>query len=563
MITATVPRAVSAQTAGFKMRPYQVEAKRCVDDGWSDEIWAQLLVMGTGLGKTVAFCSIAADNEANDEKTLILAHTDELVDQAIKKYENSTGKRAAKEKAGSYASRFDKVVVASVQTLSGMMRLSTWAEDHFDYVVVDEAHRALADSYQVIIKKFCGKDKAKLLGVTATADRGDKQELGVLFQRIAFEYSLRPGVIDGWLVKPYVMTMPLTIDLRGVARKGTANGVDVDVAQVAARLLVIMDAIAKAIKAKIGTGKILIFMPTVETSRILSDVLNANGVTSNWVCGDKKLCPDRRKRVADHQEGKYQALVNFGVLTEGYDDDAIDFICSLRATEIRSLYQQIIGRGTRPHDSIVQQLNDAPDAKARLKLIAGSCKPKLIILDFLWNHEKHKICSPASLFTDDMRVVSKTQGIDGDIMQLEERAERDVAEQLAKELRKNQRKEAMVIDPLEMAEDSGIARLAPMGELVRIPISTSMEAYLRKIGIDPDFVTSQAHALRIKGAYTQRMIRGLCSFRQITFFKKLGIDANNFSASKAGMLMKNREELELLRQECKRKREMAEGEAST
>lgn len=520
----------------YALRPYQAEAIASLDEGWLDPVVRhQLVCLATGGGKTVVFSALAKREAERGGRALILAHTDELIDQAIDKFQRSTGMRAGKEKASSYASRFERVVVGSVQTLQGDLRLSSWPRHHFNLVVVDEAHRSLAAGYQKVLSHFVAGG-ARVVGVTATADRGDKRALGEFYQRVAYDYGLLAAVRDGWLVRPIVKTMPVSIDLRGVKTKQTTDGADLDRTEVGHRLAPFMDAIAEAIKAEIGGEKVLLFLPSVETAQVMARALTQAGVSADWVCGDKKLCPDRADRVARHKRGEFQALTNMAVLTEGYDDDSVKNIVCLRATKIRSLYCQIIGRGTRPLASIVPQLNAAANAFERVQLIKQSGKPHVRILDFLWLYEKHDLCTPASLVTKDQRVKELLDGRDGDLIDSEAQAERDLLKKLEDEVRKNARRKATVIDPLALATGLGDVELATYEpETVRDagPITAKQAKILAGNGVNVAQVQGFGHATKLIGTILQRHTRGLATVRQLNFFAKIGVDASLWTRDEA------------------------------
>jgi superfamily II DNA or RNA helicase len=491
--------------------------------------------MATGCGKTVVFSELAKDEVTGGGRVLILAHTDELIDQALDKFHQTTGMHAGREKAESYASRFERVVVGSVQSMQGTLRLSSWPKDYFSIVVVDEAHHALADGYQKVLQHFISGG-ARVVGVTATADRGDKRGLGEFFHRVAYDYGLLRAVRDGWLVRPIVKTMPVQIDLRGVTTKTTAEGNDLDRGQVGQRLIPLLDAIADAIRAEIQSEKVLIFMPSVETAQLMSGALDDAGVTSEWVCGDRKLCPDRAERVARHRQGKFQALTNMAVLTEGYDDDSIRNIICLRATKIRSLYAQIIGRGTRPIADIVAQLNAAASAAERVQLIARSTKPHVRVMDFIWLYEKHDLCSPATLVTKDVRVAELMAGKDGDLMDLEAQAEVDLLKKLEEEVKKNARRKSQTVDPLALAthlRDVELADYEPVTAQEAAPITDKQRRILEGNGIKVDAVKGRGHASLIIRLILERHAKGLATVRQINFFRKLGIDATAWTRDHA------------------------------
>ena len=158
----------------MELRPYQVEAEAAVFHEWEDK-QKTLLVLPTGTGKTVVFSSIA-QKRAQTGRVLILAHREELLTQAADKLKKLSGIECSVEKAEQTAEGCDNpVTVGSVQTLMSDKRLSRFPRDFYRTLIVDEAHHAMSDSYRKILNYF---DQAKVLGVTATPDRGDMRNLG-------------------------------------------------------------------------------------------------------------------------------------------------------------------------------------------------------------------------------------------------------------------------------------------------------------------------------------------------------------------------------------------------
>ena len=170
-------------TGLHQLRPYQTDCVAGVMSSW-DEYKNVLAVMATGGGKTIILSTIA--QKSLPGRTLIIAHREELITQAVDKIKATTGINAEIEKAENRASRNASVVVGSVQTLQGG-RLASWPKDHFSRLIIDEAHHALSDSYRAIIDHFT---PAKVLGVTATPARGDKKNLGQVFEAVAYEIGL-------------------------------------------------------------------------------------------------------------------------------------------------------------------------------------------------------------------------------------------------------------------------------------------------------------------------------------------------------------------------------------
>lgn len=510
--------------SGVRMRPYQIDGIREVEAGWS-KAKRQLLVMATGTGKTVVMSELARRRVQRKQRTLMLAHSDELIDQARDKFA-ANGVGSGKEKADEYASRHDLVVCASVQTLCRPSRLESFAPDHFHQVMVDETHRIAAASYQVIIDRFCKQGGADQLGVTATASRADKKALSDFFDRIAFDYPLVKAVHDGWLVRPLVRTVPLKIDISKVHTKGG----DLDSRELSHAIEPFLVQIAQHIKVEAPQRKIILFLPSVETSAKMAEALRNVGFKADYVSG---ACTDRNEKVRAFKRGEIQCLCNAQLLTEGFDYDGIDCVVCLRPTKVHGLYMQIIGRGTRPLGTIASSLNEAPDAAARQKIIAGSAKPHLLILDFLWLYEKHDLLRPASLINPDPEVAKRMKG-DGDIVTLTERAERDALAALKKAAEANRHRESKLIDPLLLSArlgigDGSLAGYTPKTLWDASEISPTTRAELVKAGFNPNTLRNEGQAGEVMKLVRERKARGLCSIRQMNWLKRYGIDGTNLT----------------------------------
>ena len=191
----------------MKLRPYQEEARASVQQEWRNGNKRTLLVLPTGTGKTIVFSKVIEDRVRLGERVLVLAHRGDLLDQAADKLEKSTSLKCATEKAEqtSIGSWF-RVVVGSVQTLQREKRLHQFKPDHFDTIIIDEAHHCISDGYQRVLKHF---EESNVLGVTATPDRGDMKNLGSYFQSLAYEYSLPKAIKEGFLSPIKALTLPL------------------------------------------------------------------------------------------------------------------------------------------------------------------------------------------------------------------------------------------------------------------------------------------------------------------------------------------------------------------
>ena len=199
----------------MELRPYQKEAKESIFEEWDKGVQKTLLVLPTGCGKTVVFAKVAEDCVRRGDRVLILAHRGELLEQAADKIGKATGLGCATEKAEqSCLGSWFRITVGSVQTLMREKRLGQFPQDYFDTIIIDEAHHCISDSYQKILKHF---DSAHVLGVTATPDRGDMQNLGQVFDSLAYEYTLPKAIREGYLSPIKALTIPLQLDLSGVS----------------------------------------------------------------------------------------------------------------------------------------------------------------------------------------------------------------------------------------------------------------------------------------------------------------------------------------------------------
>ena len=180
----------------MQLRPYQQEAKEAVFEQWNSGIHRTLLVLPTGTGKTIVFSKIIEECVKNGERVLILAHRGELLEQAADKLSKSTGLICATEKAEeSCIGSWFRVVVGSIQTMMREKRLNQFTRDYFDTIIVDEAHHCISESYMKVLNYF----DSKVLGVTATPDRGDMKNLGQFFESLAYEYTLPKAIKEGYL----------------------------------------------------------------------------------------------------------------------------------------------------------------------------------------------------------------------------------------------------------------------------------------------------------------------------------------------------------------------------
>lgn len=489
---------------GQELRPYQQQARDRIHAEWDAGHARTLLVLPTGTGKTIVFASVAADQVRAGDRVLILAHRGELLEQAADKLQRSTGLVSAVEKAESTClDSWFRVVVGSVQTLQRTARLERFPQDYFGTIIIDEAHHAITDGYRRILDYFSG---AKVLGVTATPDRGDMRNLGEVFDSLAFEYKLTDAIKEGYLCKIMAQTIPLQLDITSV----TMSGGDYAVGDLGTALDPYLEQIAAEMARRCKSRKTVVFLPLIKTSQKFRDLLNTYGFRAAEVNGQSA---DRRQVLADFDAGKYNVLCNSMLLTEGWDCPSVDCVVVLRPTKVRSLYSQMVGRGTR--------------------LSPG--KTDLLLLDFLWMTDKHELCRPADLVCEDRAVARQMTetlaetGCPEDIEQAAAQASEDVVAQreeaLAKQLAEQRRKKAKLVDPLQyemsiQAED--LSGYVPTFGWEAGPPSDKQTAALEKLGILPDAVESAGKAALLLDRLNKRRDEGLTTPKQIRCLEKYG-----------------------------------------
>ncbi len=486
------------------LRPYQQAARDNIHAQWEQGRLRTLLVLPTGTGKTIVFASVAADQVRAGDRVLILAHRGELLEQAADKLQRSTGLVSAVEKAESTClNSWFRVVVGSVQTLQRPARLERFPRDYFGTIIIDEAHHAITDGYRRILDYF---ESAKVLGVTATPDRGDMRNLGEVFDSLAYEYKLTDAIKEGYLCKIMAQTIPLQLDISEV---GFTSG-DYSLGQLGTALDPYLEQIAAEMVQRCRNRKTVVFLPLIKTSQKFRDLLNAKGFRAAEVNGQSA---DRKEVLADFDAGKYNVLCNSMLLTEGWDCPSVDCVVVLRPTKVRSLYSQMVGRGTR--------------------LAEG--KTDLLLLDFLWMTDRHELCRPADLVCEDQEVARQMTenlaetGAAQDIEEAAAQAGEDVVAQreeaLAKQLAEQRRKKAKLVDPLQyemsiQAED--LTGYVPTFGWEAGPPTEQQSTALEKLGILPDAVESAGKASLLLDRLNKRRDAGLTTPKQIRCLEKYG-----------------------------------------
>ncbi len=488
----------------MELRKYQQEARMAIQEEWKNGNQITLLVLPTGTGKTIVFSKVIEDRVKQGERVLVLAHRGELLDQAADKLEKSTGLKTATEKAEETSlNSWFRVVVGSVQTMMREKRLSQFDNDFFDTIIIDEAHHSISNSYQRVLNHF---EDANVLGVTATPDRGDMRNLGEYYQSLAYEYTLPKAIKEGYLAPIKALTLPLQLDLSKVSQQAG----DFSTRDLGSALDPYLESIADEMLKNASDRKIVVFLPLVKTSQRFAEILNEKGFRAAEVNGESE---DRAEILEDFDNDKYNVLCNSMLLTEGWDCPSVDCVVVLRPTRVRSLYSQMVGRGTR--------------------LFEG--KTELLLLDFLWHTDRHELCHPAHLIAENDEVAQamtkqiEEAGMPLDLEMVEQQAEEDVVAQreeaLAKQLAEMKRRKRKLVDPLQFemsiqAED--LSSYVPnFGWEMEAPTEKQVKK-LDDLGINPDGIDNAGKADMILDRLDKRRNQGLTTPKQIRFLEQRG-----------------------------------------
>ncbi|QVL37011.1 DEAD/DEAH box helicase [Aminirod propionatiphilus] len=356
-------------------RPYQIEAIQAVKNARDDGVTRQLLSVPTGSGKTIIFSLLIREMNT---KTIIVAHREELLQQAWEKMKMVCPEIPVGLVRGNRDEYDAQVVICSVQTATRPNRLAELRRRGFSLMIIDEAHHAAAESYKRLVADlgFAGDDPTKLLvGVTATAFRGDGKALGDVFQEVVFERTIMSMIRGGYLTDAVGLSVSTDVDLSGVhSRMGDfVTNELADAINIPERNKVI----AESYLAHSADRKAVAFCADVEHARDLAESFRKEGVPAAPIWGDMDRSA-RKHLLHMFHLGNVRVLTNCAVLTEGFDDPAISAVLLARPTKSAGLYCQMVGRG--------------------LRLYPG--KEDCLVMDFACNTGKHSLCSLSTLVGD-------------------------------------------------------------------------------------------------------------------------------------------------------------------
>jgi len=481
----------------MQARAYQVQALDTIYDKW-ERFQRIIVVMATGLGKTVVFAKIAAHESRCGNRILILCQREELIAQSLRTIDATSGIPCSIEKAQDRAAD-TSIVVASVQSMSNHERLARFKRDAFNVIICDEAHHIVSPTHKRIVEYF---NDARLIGFTATGFRADKKALSEVFEIVAYEYGLKAAIKDKWLVPIVARTIPVQIDISKVK---LSHG-DFKPGELHDALTPYLSACADELKAI--NRKTLVFLPLVKTSKKFASLLQERGIKACHVSGESR---DRTEIVRRFRDNEIDILCNAMLLTEGFDCPDISCIVVLRPTKSTPLYCQMVGRGTRP--------------------VKG--KDNLLLPDFLWNVERHDLCRPADLYapTPEIRasmvkqITSSQDEFPLDIAEENalQQVRHDREKTLARYIAANKNRKAKTLDPVwwELLACDQSSTYEPSFLWEREPATHAQKEFIDRSGFDPTSFT-RGYAAYIIDSLMERRRDGLATPKQCKLLQRFG-----------------------------------------
>lgn len=499
----TNPLEVAAQIEPNKMQTRALESLASMRQQEN----RALVVSATGTGKT--YLSAFDVRAAAPKRMLFIVHREQILKQAKADFMRVLG--AHDEQfgflTGSEKNTDTKYVFATVQTLSKPNVFNQIDKNHFDYIIIDEVHRAGAESYQRVIDYFTPDF---LLGMTATPERTDAWNIFELFQyNVAYEIRLQEALEED-LLSTFHYFGVTDIELDGQL-------LDEDVSFNALVSNARIDHLIEKISYYGYAGNSvrgLMFCSRIEEAKELSKQLNLRGYRTKALAGSDSM--EQRLATVDKLEnGQLDYIITVDIFNEGIDIPSVNQVVMLRQTQSSIIFIQQLGRGLRKHPS----------------------KDYVTIIDFIGNYKNNYLIPMAlsgdsSLNKDTIRrSVADTSYIKG--------ASTVLFEQIAKE-QIYQSIDSSKIDNFKYLKESFLSLQNRLGrepnlldfiENHSIDPATIMEknahydAFVRRINRSQEYFSN--HEIGMLTFLSQELLTGKRG-HEVTILKSL-IDGNKFS----------------------------------
>ena len=374
----------------LQLRPYQAQWLESVMSRYKAGITRQLGRACTGSGKTVAFANLPKTLDIKN-RMMVVVHREELATQAADKMWKwnptlSVGVEMGQDRCTSN----NDVVIAGAPTIgrANSTRIQQFEPSTFSILVGDEIHHGLGSTYTNIFNHFNIFNRKDLLtlGVTATPNRADGRGLDKLFQEMVFDFPLSLGIRQGWLASIRGIRVKTKVTLDDV---GSLGG-DFNQEQLGNRVNVKErnEEIVQAWKKEASNRQTVVFCVDIQHAKDLARTFQEYGIKAAALWG---VDPLRHEKLSAYNAKDINVLCNVMVLTEGWDHWETSCIVMARPTQSASLYEQIVGRGTRiPPDiyNLIESIN------------AGITPAKIdcLVIDVVDASLKHSLNNVATLF---------------------------------------------------------------------------------------------------------------------------------------------------------------------
>lgn len=343
-----------------ELRDYQDEAIASIRLAWAGGMRRPAIVLPTGAGKTTVFAAVIRLMARFGIVALVLAHRDELIEQAAQRIREMCPElRVGIVKGPREEVRHRQVIVGSVQSLgrkdaAGVARRAMLRKAGVRLIIVDEAHHAVADSYMRILRDLGTFDEvpadnslagAYCLGVTATMSRTDKLGLGQVWEDVVYKKDILWMIRKGYLVPPKGIRVRVEgLDLSRVKKRAG----DLAAGDLARELhdALAPKAVARAYVEHASGRPAVLFAPSVDLAYEMAEALRSEGVRAEAFDGTTAM-DDRKGVLARLKSGELDVVCNCGVLTEGFDEPRLECVIIARPTSSAGLYVQMAGRGLR------------------------------------------------------------------------------------------------------------------------------------------------------------------------------------------------------------------------
>ena len=449
-------RGKALQGLDLELKEHQKQALNSLEEMRKNHETIALLYHATGTGKTVTAVS---DAKRCGGRTLFLAHTVELVEQAAKTFKELWKAVNVGKYVDSIKQPNAYVLCGSIQSVA--LNLDRFKPDDFDYLIIDEAHHASADTYQKVLSYFKPKFT---LGLTATPDRADDKNILDIFKNTAHKLDIQTAVEIGELVPVRCIRIHTNVDLTKVR----FNSVQYNIRDLESKIFVPQrnTLIADTFMQYCSTKRTVIFCASVKHANEISQLIREKGANAQSVSGSMKAS-ERKEYLAKFQKGEIKALCACDLLNEGWDCPETEVLFMARPTMSKVLYTQQLGRGMRLADG----------------------KESLIVFDFVDNASQYNM--PYS-----MHRLFKLKDYKPGKLVLGTKQQREADDQL---YAKGEKPEAIVDFPIDATDyeavdvfnwqEEAAGMISQMEFIRRVDVqSETVERYIREGKIIPDLV---------------------------------------------------------------------------